>query len=343
MGKRRIGLAGWWVAAAIIGGASAGSAADEQPFNVRFYAQVEAACNTVQVVRHYAYIGDGPFLRILDVATPTSPVTVGRLRLPGPFVEKIRVSGRFAYIADGTAGLQIVDIANPRSPVRRGGYDTTGTAESVFVSGGLAYVADGTSGVQIVDVSNPSSPTLRGSLGTGYAAHDVFVSGNLAYVAAQYLLIFDVTNPAKPVFRSYYYSLLYYNVFISGGVAYLTATHTQPRGDLYNVLDAIDVTNPDAPKFRGRYGRDASNWAGGFCISNGFAYAILGGLCIVDIRNPSSPTLRGFYPYTGLLYPRKGDVFVSGDLVYVAEVFDLQILRFTGLTAEASRHWPLYP
>ena len=134
-----------------------------------------------------------------------------------------------------------------------------------------------------------------------------------------------------------------YNVFVSGGVAYLTVTWRQPYGPPdANLLEAIDVTNPDAPKFRGSYGREGSNWAGGFCISNGFAYAILGGLCIVDIRNPSSPTLRGFYPYTGFLYPRKGDVFVSGDLVYVADVSHLHVLRFTGLTTQASRHWPLY-
>ncbi len=52
------------------------------------------------------------------------------------------VSGTLAYVADGDAGLQIIDVSNPASPVRLGGYDTSGTAYGVAVSGTVAYVAD---------------------------------------------------------------------------------------------------------------------------------------------------------------------------------------------------------
>jgi hypothetical protein len=36
------------------------------------------------------------------------------------------MSGNFAYVADGDAGLQIIDVNDPANPQRVGGYDTSG-------------------------------------------------------------------------------------------------------------------------------------------------------------------------------------------------------------------------
>ncbi len=63
------------------------------------------------------------------------------------------VSGSYAYVADGTSGLQIIDVSNPVSPALAGSYDTPGYAHGVSVSGSYAYVADGGSGLGIIDVS----------------------------------------------------------------------------------------------------------------------------------------------------------------------------------------------
>ena len=45
-------------------------------------------------------------------------------------------------MADGDAGLQVIDVSNPTNCVRVGGYDTSGYALGVAVSGNYAYVAD---------------------------------------------------------------------------------------------------------------------------------------------------------------------------------------------------------
>ncbi|MFQ5455565.1 MAG: hypothetical protein ACE5EA_05075, partial [Nitrospirota bacterium] len=60
----------------------------------------------------------------------------------------IYVSGKYAYVADGGAGLQIVDISNPNAPALAGAYNTPHWAEDVYVSGKYAYVADGGAGLQ---------------------------------------------------------------------------------------------------------------------------------------------------------------------------------------------------
>lgn len=41
-------------------------------------------------------------------------------------IEVVAVNGNYAYIADGSNGLVIVDISDPSSPTVAGSYDTDG-------------------------------------------------------------------------------------------------------------------------------------------------------------------------------------------------------------------------
>ena len=43
----------------------------------------------------------------------------------------VAVSGNYAYVADGGAGLQVIDVSNPANCVRVGGYNTSGNASDV--------------------------------------------------------------------------------------------------------------------------------------------------------------------------------------------------------------------
>ena len=80
----------------------------------------------------------------MNINNPTNPSFVGRY--PGPFVNKIRVSSNFAYIADFANGLDIVSITNPGSPFLLGNYSTPGTARSLWITPNYAFVADGQAG-----------------------------------------------------------------------------------------------------------------------------------------------------------------------------------------------------
>jgi len=312
------------------------SAAD-QAWNVRLVGKFRAECEAVYVVGRYAYIGDGTHLRVLDVSNPTTPVSVGLLGLPGPFVEGIHVSETLACVADGTAGLQLVDVTNPTSPTLLGSYDTPGYARDIFVSRGLAYVADGYSGLQIVDVTNPSSPTLRGFYNTpGYAA-DVFVANGMAYIADRSSLqIIDVANPSSPTFRSSYGEHDWdeiWNVFVFNGIAFLSDSEvTYPVPPFFRLYFlSVDVRNPDAPRFLGRYSTATGSAAGSVYISYGLAYVVFGGFRVLDIRNSCAPQLYGYYDPTGVPFPGEGEVFACDDLVYMGTRYDgLWIFQYTG-------------
>lgn len=59
----------------------------------------------------------------------------------------------------------MIDVSNPASPQRVGGYDTSGSAAvGVAVSGNFAYVADENAGLQVIDVSNPANPRRVGGI-----------------------------------------------------------------------------------------------------------------------------------------------------------------------------------
>jgi len=63
------------------------------------------------------------------------------------------------YVADGTSGLRVVNIANPQSPTEVGSYDTPGGASHVAIAGNYTYVADGSGGLVILRFTGEATPT----------------------------------------------------------------------------------------------------------------------------------------------------------------------------------------
>ncbi|MFZ1550893.1 MAG: hypothetical protein WAV53_05790, partial [Anaerolineae bacterium] len=125
---------------------------------IELVGQIGGAIMAVDVQGSYAYVGSSSWLVILDVSDPAHPVRIGQSpALPG-MVWAVHVLGGLAYVAAGSAGLQVIDVSNPVMPFLRGAYDTPRFAEGVSVAGSLAYVADGSGGLQIIAVSDPANP-----------------------------------------------------------------------------------------------------------------------------------------------------------------------------------------
>ena len=108
----------------------------------------------VGVQGNCAYVGEGRDILVLNISTPSSPIQIGRITLPG-IVKSIAFLGQFAYVADEEGGLQVVDISNPNVPAIRGFYPSTGFTEGVAILGGRAYVADRGAGLEILDLEVP--------------------------------------------------------------------------------------------------------------------------------------------------------------------------------------------
>jgi len=150
------------------------------------------------------------------------------------------VSGNYAYVADGEAGLRIIDISNPAAPAEAGSFDTGDMAINVFVAGNLAYVADGEDGLRIIDIQNPAQPAEVGFYETDGYAIAVYVSDNYAYVADDVagLRLIDVNDPVNPkevgFFDTGWYAV---DVFVRNHIAYVA----DGAGGLYILQNDLET------------------------------------------------------------------------------------------------------
>lgn len=102
-----------------------------------------------------------------------------------------------AYLACGAAGLQVVELSVPTSPVWVGEADLQGDAVTVAVSGVFAYVGVGTA-VKIVDVTLAAFPEwVQTHIAQGLV-RDIHVAGGLALAAVDTagLLIIEADGDA---------------------------------------------------------------------------------------------------------------------------------------------------
>ena len=109
------------------------------------------------------------------------------------------------YVADGAAGLRIIDVTNPvcTGAARIG--RSAGTQKGVDVDPvrDLAVVGVGHHGLHIVDVANPAAPVVVGSL-SGGDVRDVALQGSHAFLAdnSRSLTSVDLSDPAIPILRN---------------------------------------------------------------------------------------------------------------------------------------------
>jgi hypothetical protein len=151
-----------------------------------------------------AYVSGGGSFRTIDVSDPTNPNQVGSVSLSssdgwssvGIFVFQ-RGSSTIAAVADGDAGLRLIDVTNPASPYIISTFDTQGTARDVWVEGNIAYVGDFSGGITLVDISDLAYPRGLSYFITSSDVTELTVKEGIAFAAARYggLMIFTSQAP----------------------------------------------------------------------------------------------------------------------------------------------------
>lgn len=263
---------------------------------------------SVAVSGHYAYVGDGGNLQVIDISNPASPRHVSGYATRDLAVA-VTVAGNYAYVADAGAGLQVIDISNPASPRWVGGFNTT-YAYGLTVARDYAYVLDWGVRLEVIDISKPASPRWIGAWDGSRYGRGVAVSGNYAYVAdeAAGLLVIDVSNPAVPRgVGQYHTSGSALGVTLAGNYAYVA--------DFDAGLQVIDISHPASPQRVG--GFDTSGNARAVTVAGNYAYVAddSAGVQVIDVTNPANPRRVGGYDTSGHAL----SVAVLGSGVYVAD------------------------
>lgn len=262
-----------------------------------------------------AYLADTGFgVVAVDFSTLSIPVELGWYGNLG-YAFDVMVKDSYLYALSGEltdyndTGLRVVDISVPGAPVQTGiANDVTGSYD-VAIEGNLAYLAAGSSGLQIVDVSDPMIPAKVGGVDiTNGRAENIDVNGTYAFIAAEYgdLRIIDVSNPASPQEVVQFDEQVRVNdVIVVGNYAYLATEYATDSGNYENplpqgmrILDVSDPLNPvpealhEIPQnlSQGMYGGARRLAIAGDCA---YVARISGGIDLVNIQNPLSPTKMG--------------------------------------------------
>lgn len=139
---------------------------------------------------------------------PTTTGAINSVDTPAP-ANSVKISGSYAYVAAGSAGLLVVDISTPKSPRIVASVPTT-DARDVDLGGSYAYVANGSGGLVAINISNPLAPSVAGSPLTWANASATVVSvvSGYAYVLDTYsgtsVKGVNISNPASMSLRGSY-------------------------------------------------------------------------------------------------------------------------------------------
>jgi hypothetical protein len=254
-----------------------------------------------------------------------APTAVSFASIPG-FANAVAVSGNFAFVAAGGAGLQVVSLTGDRSTASVAASLTIpGNANDVVVAGNLAYLAMGSGGLAVVDITNALTPKLLGTINTGGNALDVAPRGTTVFVAnGNSLVIVDATNAASMVVIK--------TLPLTGtiwGVDVDADRHLAAVAAGFSGLYIIDVANPAAPAVLGSVSTgDARDAAihGNFVLVADHSNSMTS----VSISSPSTPVVVSNTPLN--LGGRLNDIVVSGNFALGADVFFVNGIPIVDIT-----------
>ncbi|MBI4043982.1 MAG: VWA domain-containing protein [Candidatus Diapherotrites archaeon] len=247
------------------------------------------------------------------------------------------VQAPYTYLADGSAGLRIIDTTAPELPSLLSTFNTPGSATGVYVDGSYAYVADYDQDLRIVNISNKSAPTSTGAwtIGGSGRAYDVFVRGNYAYVAhgTDGLRVINITNKSSPTLSGTYNSPgTARGVWVDENSTYAYVA------DGGSGLRMVNISNKSAPTSAGVcYNSGGCNISAGtdykVTVQGNYAFMADGtsGLRIIDVSNVASPALTATYNTPGEAF----DVNIVGNTVYVADDTSLQAINVANKASPA--------
>ncbi|MFZ9854243.1 MAG: immunoglobulin domain-containing protein [Limisphaerales bacterium] len=118
-------------------------------------------------------------LQVLNLVDPTHPEVLGSTEI-SPFARDFQGQGRYAFLASNSAGLQPIDLGDPRNPVAYAPIPS-GEAWGIEVSSDRAYQS-GSQGLVVFDISNPVQPVRMGTYPPIEPSGAAAIVGDLAYL-----------------------------------------------------------------------------------------------------------------------------------------------------------------
>ena len=88
-----------------------------------------------------AFVADNSALRAIKIANPALPTYTSAVN-PAGYEIQVWVDRAYAFLANGSSGFYIYDVANPAAMAQVGNYDTPGSVKRCYFVAPYLYVAD---------------------------------------------------------------------------------------------------------------------------------------------------------------------------------------------------------
>jgi hypothetical protein len=277
-------------------------------------------CFTSTIISHDDYSSK---FNIIDFTELYNPAVIGEHWTAGKSYD-VQLRGDYAYIANGSSGLTVVDLANPEEPVIVETFEVPTIAKDLFIDDNRLYLLSGYSRFSIYDIIEDSQLVRLSYFDNNYAkTSNFFVDGDYVYLTEGltnnpsdgYVLIVDISDPANPfAIDTMGYFLHPYSVVVDSGYAYLTTYYDFRIYDVSN-LDSISLVSSNPYRNRG------------YQIAVEYPYLYMAcsntTLEIYNISDPSNPDFIGEY---GSLYASNITVYQDhaflkgGDNLYLMDI-----------------------
>jgi hypothetical protein len=233
------------------------------------------------------------------------------------------VEGNFAYIADGSPGLVIINVTDITNPTPAGIYSSGMFMYSVDADANVAYVGE-SSRIRSVNIVDPDAPFLLNTRNIGGTFYDVDVVGDWLFAAGSWsgLTAVNISNPlVLGPHYTYNTPMSAYNVEVSGDFAYVADYYT---------IEVLNVSDPTSMTLVTSFDTGANNREWALFVEGDFLYITTYDfttspythkVICYDISDPSAPTYVDEVMYqTSNWYTR--DLVVDGNYLYVAGYSD---------------------
>jgi hypothetical protein len=300
--------------------------------NARFIkgnVDIAGIASDVAIKGDSVFVTHGYGLIAIDISTPAEAVIVGEIETE-VWTTAVEIEANYAFVAAGddenteeAAGIQVIDISDPKNMVISGFLATTGIAKEIKIIGDVAYAINScfrnldneceigsVSSLLTIDISTPDEPVLVGTLILDGIANDLAVDGSHAYVAAgcSGVHIVNVKNISNPEMVK--------TIDTGNCPSAIDATDkTLFVTDVWDGLAIFNVETPTSPISLATI--DTPGHAQGVKVVGNRAYVsdTVAGLRIIDISSTSNPKFVGVVDTPGDVV----GVNILGDLAYVAD------------------------
>lgn len=270
--------------------------------------------------REYAIMGSASYIHFFDVTDPTDPVLIDQFEGGAQTVWRdFKTYANRAYASSDNSGegIHIFDLSDLPNSVTKTNQvtDFFGSAHNIFIDepNGRLYAVGVNGGVDIVvlDIAtDPDDPALLASIplpNAGYI-HDIYVRDNIAYASHGYggLFIWDFTNPTDPQYIASFASDnegYNHSSWVTENGETLIFAEEVPTGLPMVTVDIRDMANDNIipynqevqfPLLGPEY---TDNTPHNPYIIGDYVYTSYyeDGVQIIDISDPTNPTLAGYY------------------------------------------------